>query len=309
MFKRTVVGCKDSGEGRDAVALGATIALATDAGPSLVCAYPTSIFPVPGSSDRATFLAQAEATLRRERDSQGPQALIDAVPDPFVARALRHYAARWHAGLVVVGSDASAPAGQAAIGRRSRQLLYDAPFTPQKLPFSLALARRGFHEQSVELRRIGVGYDCGPEAQAALAFAAELGRATGSTLAIHSVIEDRVPVFTAEKWIGSKDLGEMWEGRRQSAQTEAEEAASLLDIPTEVTGAVGDPGLQMRDLSERVDLLVVGSRRWGPVARLVSGSVGETLVSEAHCSIMIVPRPPVARGPHTRSLIAAQTPA
>jgi nucleotide-binding universal stress UspA family protein len=302
MLKRSVVGCKDSAEGRDAVALGAAIASATDAGLSLVCVYPMSLFPVPGSSDAATFIAQAEATLRRERDSQAPQALIDAVPDPFVARALRHYAARWHAGLVVVGSDASAPAGQAAIGRRSRQLLYDAPFT-------LALACRGLHEQSFELRRVGVGYDGGPEAQAALAFAAELGRAAGSTLAIHSVIEDRLPVFTAKKWIGSKDLGQMWEGKRQSAQAEAEEAVSRLDVSTEVTSAVGDPGLQMRDLSKRVDLMVVGSRRWGPVARLVSGSVGETLVSEAHCSIMIVPRPPVAGGPRTRSLIAEQTPA
>lgn len=302
MFKRTVVGCKDSAEGRDAVALGAAIASATDTGLSLVCVYPVSLFPVPGSSDRATFRAQAEATLRREHDSQAPQAVIDAVPDPFVARALRHYAARWHAGLVVVGSDASAPTGQAAIGRRSRQLLYHAPFT-------LALARRGLHEQSVELRRIGVGYDGGPEAQAALAFAAELGRATSSTLAIHSVVEDRLPAFTAEKWIGSKDLGQMWEGKRQAAQAEAEKAVSLLDLSTEVTSAVGDPGLQMRDLSKRVDLVVVGSRRWGPVARLVSGSVGETLVSEAHCSIMIVPRPPVAGGTRTRALIAEQTPA
>jgi nucleotide-binding universal stress UspA family protein len=301
MFKRTVVGCKSSPEGRDAVALGAAIASATDATLSLVCVYPMSLFPVPGSSDRATFLAQAEATLRQERDSHAPQALIDAVPDLFVARALRHYAARWHAGLVVVGSDASARAGQAAIGRRSRQLLYDAPFT-------LALARRGLHDQGVELRRIGVGYDGGPEAQAALAFAAELGRATGSTLAIHSVVEDRFP-FTRKNWFNSREWDQMWEGRRQSAHAEAEEAVSLLDVSTEVTSAIGDPGLQMRDLSKRVDLVVVGSRRWGPVARLVSGSVGETLVSEAHCSIMIVPRPPVAGGPRTRSLIAEQTPA
>jgi nucleotide-binding universal stress UspA family protein len=302
MFKRTVVGCKDSAEGRDAVALGAAIASATDTGLSLVCVYPTSLFPVPGSSDRATFHGQADVTLRRERDSRAPRALIHAVADPFVARALRHYAARWHAGLVVVGSDASAPAGQAAIGRRSRQLLYDVPFT-------LALVRRGLHEQNVELRRIGVGYDGGPEAQAALAFAAELGRAAGSRLAIHSVIEDRIPAFTAENWIGSKDLGQMWEGRRRSAHAEAEEAVSLLDVPAEVTSAVGDPGLQMRALSEHVDLVVVGSRRWGPLARLVSGSVGETLVSEAHCSIMIVPRPPVSGGPPQRSLIAEQTPA
>jgi nucleotide-binding universal stress UspA family protein len=58
---------------------------------------------------------------------------------------------------------------------------------------------------------------------------------------------------------------------------------------------VGDPGYEMRAFSGAVDLLVVGSRRWGPVARLVTGGVGETLVTDASCSVLIVPRPPSAR--------------
>lgn len=54
MFKRTVVACKDSPEGSDAVALGAAITSATAGGLSLVCVYPTSLFPLPGSSDTNT---------------------------------------------------------------------------------------------------------------------------------------------------------------------------------------------------------------------------------------------------------------
>ena len=286
MFQRIVVGCDGSAEGRDAAALGAGLASAAGAGLSLVCAYPTAFFPIPGVSDRGTLRDQAEATLRRERDSLAPQGLIHDVADPSVARALRHYAARWHAGLVVVGSNPSVPVGHVAIGRRGRQLLYEAPF-------ALALARRGLHERGVELQRIGVGYDGGREAQAALTFAAELGRAAGSRLAVHSVVEDTVPSFTAEEWMALKDWDHhhVLEGARKSAQAEAQEAVSLLGTLAEVTAAVGDPGLQLRAFSEDVDLLVVGSRRWGPLARLVAGSVGETLVTEASCSVVIVPRP------------------
>jgi nucleotide-binding universal stress UspA family protein len=62
---------------------------------------------------------------------------------------------------------------------------------------------------------------------------------------------------------------------------------------------VGDAGYELRALSKTVDLLVVGSRRWGPVARLVSGAVGETLVADANCSILIVRRPSESRGRRT----------
>ena len=82
----------------------------------------------------------------------------------------------------------------------------------------------------------------------------------------------------------------MWEGARRSVLADTEVAVSGLD-GANASATVGDPGYELRALSEAVDLLVVGSRRWGPVARLVSGGVGETLVADASCSRIIVPRP------------------
>ena len=50
-------------------------------------------------------------------------------------------------------------------------------------------------------------------------------------------------------------------------------------------------------LSRKVDLLVIGSRRWGPMARVLLGGTGETLLHEAHCPMLVVPRPrPPGRG-------------
>lgn len=91
----------------------------------------------------------------------------------------------------------------------------------------------------------------------------------------------------------------MWEGSRRAALAEAEDAVSALGVPAEVSATVGDPGYELRALTETVDLVVVGSRRWGPLARLVNGGVGETLVADASSSVLIVPRPRSTRGKRT----------
>ena len=58
---------------------------------------------------------------------------------------------------------------------------------------------------------------------------------------------------------------------------------------------VGSDGRPEADDALALGAAIAGSRRWGPVARIVTGGVGETLVSDASCSVLIVPRPSAAR--------------
>lgn len=289
MFKHIAVGCDGSLEGRDAVALGAAIASVTGARLSLVGVFSPSFLPIPGVSDRKTLRADATRALRRERDLLAPGAFIHTIADGSVPRALRRYAERGHVDLVIVGSSGAA-AGHAAIGRHGRQLLYDAPF-------ALGVAARDLHRDDVRLRAVGVGYDGGPEAEAALDAAVELARPAGARLVVRRVVEDRVPVLSGDAWIRLADWSheQMWEPARRQALAEAQAASHDLGVATEVSATVGDPGYELRALSESLDLVVVGSRRWGPIARLVTGGVGETLVRDASCSILIVPRPSARR--------------
>jgi nucleotide-binding universal stress UspA family protein len=284
MFKRVVVGCDGTHEGRDAVALGQKIASATGAGLSLVGVFPPWLFPVPGTTDRHTLRAETERRLRDERRLLAPEAVVEAVADGSVPRALRHYAERWHADLVVIGSDVHSPDGQATVGRRGRQLLAGGPF-------AVAIARKGLHRNPVGLDTIGVGYDGGPESVVALELAAHLARESGARISVLSVVEDRVPALAPREWIGTKDWTRFWETEREHAQLRVESAVAPLGVPFEVRAVVGDPGLQLRGMSETVDLMVVGSRRWGTLARLASGSVAETLVAGSHCSVLVTRRP------------------
>jgi nucleotide-binding universal stress UspA family protein len=290
MFKHIAVGCDGSYEGRDAVVLGAAIASITGARLTLVGVFPPWFLPIEGVSDRKTLRAEALRALRRERDRFAPDAFLHTIADGSLARALRHYAKRAHIDLVIVGSSRSAPAGHVAIGRHGRQLLYDAPF-------AVGLAARDLHEDGMRLRALGVGYDGAPEAQAALDTATGLARAADARLLVRRVVEDRVPILSADAWIAMAGWSheQMWETARRQALSQTAESVSELGTATEVSATIGDPGYELRGLSESVDLLVVGSRRWGPVARLVTGGAGETLVRDASCSILIVPRPSASR--------------
>lgn len=290
MFSHIAVGSDGRPGSEDAVALGAAIASATGARLSLMGAFPPSFLPVEGVTDRKTLRAEVTRTLRGQRDRLARDASIHTIVDGSPARALRHFAQRSRADLVIVGSHHASTPGHAAIGRTGRQLLYDAPF-------SLAVAVRGSNEPGTGLRTVGVGYDGGPEAEMALAVAAELATAAHAKLVVRRVIEDRVPVLSGEAWIALADWSHerMWEDARASGVAEAQSAVSRLNVRAEVSATVGDPGYEMRALSSAVDLVVVGSRRWGPVARLVTGGVGETLVTEASCSVLIVPRPTARR--------------
>jgi nucleotide-binding universal stress UspA family protein len=153
---------------------------------------------------------------------------------------------------------------------------------------------------------MAVGYDGGPEAKAALALAAELAQAAQARLLVRRVVEDRVPALTPEEWSAVREWSHehSWEDAVQSALRGTETEAEQLRTPADVSVTFGDPGYELRELSAAADLIVVGSRRWGPIARLVTGGVGETLVADASGSVLIVarpePRPRGARRPRSR---------
>jgi nucleotide-binding universal stress UspA family protein len=55
----------------------------------------------------------------------------------------------------------------------------------------------------------------------------------------------------------------------------------------------GVPGPAIVEACEEAgaDLLVAGSRGYGPVRRVLLGSVSTQLVHQAHCPVLVVPRP------------------
>ena len=74
------------------------------------------------------------------------------------------------------------------------------------------------------------------------------------------------------------------------ARAEEELEAATADLDAERIFTVGDPARVLADESEELDLLVVGSRGYGPLRAVVLGGVAGRLVREAACPVIVLPR-------------------
>jgi nucleotide-binding universal stress UspA family protein len=140
-----------------------------------------------------------------------------------------------------------------------------------------------------QLRVVAVGFDGGAESRAALAEAAVLAQRSGASIRVIGV-DTPAPVPVA----GMAGAQGAETGGFQASLHEA-----VAQLPPELRALAmyerGDPvGKLIERAGEGVDLLVLGSRGFGPVLRLIAGSVSVRVIRNAPCPVMVVPRPPDA---------------
>jgi len=273
-------------EGRDAATLGRLLAEATGAELMLVAVHAAPLLPQPPELSYARLRKESQRILREVRDSFAPGARTVTATDHSVPRSLQRVVRRHHRDLLVVGSSRLGPEGRVRIGKRTRQLLCN-------FECALAVAPRGLHTHPRPLLRIGVGYDGGSESKAALALAASIAAGAGAELQLLGVVDDRPPGLgwsSLESVLGTS-WDEVTQDEMERIREHAVNAGRLAAMQPNVAMARGRPADALLALSETVDLLVIGSRRWGPTARLLLGGTGEALMHDAACAVLAVPRP------------------
>jgi nucleotide-binding universal stress UspA family protein len=286
MFSKLIVGLNGEAPGRDALALASILARPAQADILAVGVYPDPLMPFPIVLSRhATAHEECERQLRADRDRIAAGARIHAIPGVSPARALRHAAVQNHADLLVLGSAAGTTNSQVRAGHHARQLLHDSPC-------AVAIAPAGFATQPGEIHRIAVGFDGSQESRDALDLGRTLANATGARLRVLTAVEAVPPIAGAQfdaMAVPPADWDEVVDLRRRLARQLLDEAVPPADdVDTEVVD--GDPGRALCEASRDSDLLIVGSRRWGPLARLVLGGTGEHVLRHAHSPVLIVPR-------------------
>lgn len=288
-IRRIAAGVDGHQAGRDAAGLASMIARATGAELMLVAVHPDPMVVLPGETSWAGMRNDAGRFLRNTRDALAPGARVVVETDWSVPRALERVAQREHRDLLVFSSSRHAPAGRVRIGHRTRQLL-------SHNRCALAVAPRGFgNQRGRRLERVGVGYDGASESDCALAVAGAIAVDAGATLRVRGVVDDRVPMVGLQSAPQDQVLA-MWRALLEP------QAAALLEraqSKSEATGAEladvdvvrGSPAEALMELCEQVDLLVIGSRRWGGAARILLGQTGEALMHDASAAVLVVPRP------------------
>jgi nucleotide-binding universal stress UspA family protein len=276
MFKNVLVGIDGRQSGRDALLLASRL---VDADGKLTLVHVRSgvfhdLKRDPGEI-HAAEKERSDELLRRERSDICSDAEIASIFAPNAARGLHEYADEHGADLIVVGSCSRGLLGRAMLGDDSRGALNGTPC-------AVAVAARGYASNPVPIEKIGVGYDASPEASAALSVAKELARERGGEVAVLQVVTVPPVMYTG---MIPPVVGE-------SADVLVEEASGRLRQIPDVKGRAvyGVPGEELAAFGDELDLLVVGSRNFGPVRRRIVGSTCDYLERHARCSLLTLPR-------------------
>lgn len=230
-----------------------------------------------------------------ERDARSalaglPRMRVEHVLAPSPAHELHDMAAKEGASMIVLGSTHRGPVGRVLPGTVADRLMSAAPT-------AIAVAPAGYAEGEHPLRAIAVAYDGSTEAALALATAEGLAGAAGASLKLIAVAnpqDARIAIPGAAGWAGLVTTQQGIEHERRRVTARLDEALESIDSNLNADGEVvvdTDPEAVIAAAAASADLLVMGSRGYGPMGRVLLGGVASRVLREAPCPVIVTPRP------------------
>jgi nucleotide-binding universal stress UspA family protein len=276
MFKNVLVGVDGRPNGRDAIVLASRLTN-SEGKVTLAHVHSGHVHPLHAVSPGLVAEEREASTklLEQERSIAEDPVEIVALEASTPGAGLHRRAEAQGADVIVVGSCSRSLFGRAMIGDDTRGALNGAPC-------AVAIAARGYAERPLPIAKIGVAYNGSPESEAALAKAKEIASSNRADVIALEVVSIPSYAFTG---LVPPAFGETVElmlseaGARMS-KLEGVQGRAVYGLAGEELAAFGD----------EVDLLVVGSRGYGPVKRLVLGSTSDYLERHARCSLLVLPR-------------------
>lgn len=281
-----VVGIDDSAGAQDALAFATRVAQATGASLRLVSVFPYSDVASRGANHAYREYLRSDAQELLDRMAAGVEGInidIEAIADPSPPHALHALSERDGVALVVVGSTHHGPAGRVVPGSTGERLLHGSPCP-------VAVVPRGYADAG-PITTVGVGYDGSDESEAALAAAYQAARRFDAGLRVIRIFDASVVATPALMTVPGPygNVHEDYEARQREGLDEAV-AAMPSDVRVETGFTAGSARHELAAQSELVDLMVVGSRGYGPRAAVLLGSVTHTLLRKAACPVVVLPR-------------------
>ena len=277
---KLLVGFDGSDGGRDALALAKALASESGASTLVVTVLPYGQFPIGFEELEDDAAAKAEPILEEARESlAGLKVETRAFGGGSPAWVITHLAEEEDIDTIVVGSPHRGAFGRALIGSTAESLLHGAPG-------AVVTAPRGYGaETHAPLRLIAVAYDGTPESKLALHRAEAIAQETGAAIRVLTVV---CPPVALPGVVGYTPA------LPPEPEKILEEATDSLDSNLAVDGRClsGPVATTLAEAcDDGVDLMLAGSRRYGPVMRVLLGSVSTELIHKAPCPVMVVPRP------------------
>jgi nucleotide-binding universal stress UspA family protein len=227
-----------------------------------------------------TLLARVSLALLDVRD-------IELLPlaDHSAAKALQGAAERADAAVIVVGSSHLGRLGRVLPGSTAERLLHGAPCPVAVVP--LGFQAHGLPPNPV----IGCAYQPDDDGAAALGAAEELALALSGSLRVMQVVEPPSYLYdTGELPLNMAEIDARIRADTERVLMERVERLSFRLREVEGTLYAGRPADVLVGLSETVDVMVVGSRGYGPLKAVLLGGVSGRVIRSAACPVIVVPR-------------------
>jgi nucleotide-binding universal stress UspA family protein len=246
----------------------------------------------PDGELREELSAEARAALdrlrERLRDEAPAQCEVRLVEAASAARGLAVALEDEQAGLGVVGATDRGAVGRTVVGSTAERVIHGAPCPVAVVPHGFA---------GGELNTIGVAFTPSDEGKQALRSGVALAHGSGATLRIITVLPERqgTIVLPHASDVGRAGLEDERGAAQQRVVIEQAVAAEVAnagggDLPAEIELVYGDPAEALLEFTDTLDLLVMGSRAYGPQRAVLLGGVSRHVTSRARCPVIVLPR-------------------
>jgi nucleotide-binding universal stress UspA family protein len=286
MTRAILAGADGTGSGLDAVAFGARLADAIGSPLMVACVCPDEALMAGAEGETGEPERQATSILEAARDVVGDlPADFRTVVSTSPARGLAELAEEEGVEAVVVGSTHRGPVGRVMSGSTAERLLHGTGCP-------VAVAPRGYRRhRSKPIEAIGVAFTDTPDGHEAVRVAAGLAERAHRSLRVYSV------VALHSNWLRPEavqpDATVVPEEIKRASSEPLDRVVADLPGGVRASGELlfGEVVDELSMAAERdVDLLVCGSRGYGPVRRVLLGTVSAALVRQASVPTLVVPR-------------------
>jgi nucleotide-binding universal stress UspA family protein len=278
--------------GRDALGLGRMLARTGDVTLTVCVVVPqTWDYPSPARVDAeyAAFLNQyAEDAIAEAREFLGDsvQAEYTTSSASSASEGLIATATEAGAALIALGSARHGPVGRTTVGGIANEMLHISPVP-------VAMSPRGYRPSSgARLRRVTCAFSGSTQSRSAFDAAVQLSRRHAVPLRLTTiVIRDRQMYPSQVGYDAERLVVEQWRVQAREAQEKA-----LATLPNDVS--VETDILDGRNWEDALnslpwedgEMLVVGSSRLGPVAKVFLGSSATKIIRSSPVPVLVVPR-------------------
>ena len=283
---RIVIALDPERVSSEAIELGHALGVATGAPLGLLAVWrwwePVELAMIAGESLREEADDVLHAVADRLR-SRGHDVETRVAAAATVGAGLHDAGRRGRTGLIVIGPSHHGAVGRVLMGTTAAGFLHGAPCP-------VAVASREYRGPERAVDRIGVAYVDTEDGREALLAAAHVARRAGAQLRILTVAEAGVPPESLV--MPGYGVKELFAERHENAERALARAVAVVPQDVEVDPVLldGDPVSALATASSALDLLICGSRGYGPLGAVMLGSVSKPLLHRAASPLLVVPR-------------------